>query len=199
MRPRFTKIRVDRLQFRGIVEIGLDIGRLRDALVFCNIKVAIDQRDAVRPVQTFIDRPRIATLRYGPDPVGLPVANDDSPALGDTHRAGIIDAGREDLDLEAVRDLDLVNGQIRLGGRQGRWCLGRESLGAGRLRSAHKRPLSRWRIVYDRRRRRVLQRHSGTSSEQERPEHDARQQMQIESRFHDISSRCNDAPLSRFC
>jgi hypothetical protein len=102
-------------RLRRIVEIVLDLVDLRQLRQFHDVERAVLEGDAVRPVEPRGDDLHLALAALVDDGIDLvlqPRANEHGALVAERERARIRHAAGIDLDLEALRHLDLVERQL---------------------------------------------------------------------------------------
>src|SRR5206468_8505461 len=123
VRRVFRQRIVDDLHLRRAVELALDPLQLRDAVNLGDVERAVLERDAVGQVEALGDRfdlARAALVDDGVDVASDAARHEQGAAVAPGHHARVVDAVRPELDLEALRHLDLVDGNLARGFRRGR-------------------------------------------------------------------------------
>src|SRR5262249_30288912 len=114
------------------VEVALDAFHLRDAMDLSDVERAVLEGDAVRQVEAFRDRlhlARAAFVDHGVDVAGHAAGYEQRALVAPGHDPRVVDAASPELDLEALRYLDLADGDLARGLRR-RWLGDRRERGA---------------------------------------------------------------------
>src|SRR5262245_411812 len=112
VRLMIDKIVVDDDGLRWVVEVILDLFKLRNLGTFGNVERAVEERQAIRPVQTRGDDFYLTFAVFVDNRIDLvedAVADEHGALVTEPQRARIRDATGIDLDLEALGQLELRN------------------------------------------------------------------------------------------
>src|SRR5262249_30868213 len=106
---------VHHLHLRRAVQIAFDTFHLGDAVNLGDVQRAVLERDAVRQVEAFGDRLHLARgafVDHGVDVAGHTAGYEQRALVAPGHGPRVVDAAGPELDLEALRHLDLADGDL---------------------------------------------------------------------------------------